>query len=116
MNALVSLRNLSAQELSSVAGGVDTVTFYDNDRNGILSEGDTVLYYTVNDLDISPGLYDAISGSSNTTFSDLGSFIDYTIANPFEMFGMVIDNIDNAAPQPDFYYGIEPVYGSDFGP
>lgn len=116
MNALVSLRNLSTQELSSVAGGVDTVTFYDNDRNGTLSEGDTVLYYTVNGYDISPGLYDALSGSSATYFSNFGSAIDYTLANPFEVFGLFIDNIDNVAPQPDYFYGFQPVYMSDYGP
>ncbi len=95
MNAMVSLRNLSAQELNCVAGGVDTVTFIDNDRNGVLSEGDTILYYTVNGLDLSPGLYNVINGSDNTAFSDFGSAIDYGINNPFEVIGLFIDNLDN---------------------
>ncbi len=88
-----------------------TVTFYDTNRDGKLSEGEKVAYYTVDGFNMSPGLYDAFSGSSDTLFSDIGSLIDYARDNPFEMVGMFLDNVDNAGQSTPEGFFVDPLTG-----
>lgn len=60
------LRELNVSEPAFVGGGLslvplrpgDTVTFYDNDRNGILSSGDSIIEYTTSEgTDYTPEAY-----------------------------------------------------------
>lgn len=88
------MRELLDHELVMVAGGDATVTFRDNDRNGRLSEGDEVLHYTLDGVDMTPELYEAIEyDSSETLFSSLGQALDYAFDNPFAVAGFFLDNL-----------------------
>lgn len=91
---IMELRLLTASECSIVSGAGDTVTFYDNDRNGVLSEGDEILYYTVDGVEMSPGAYEAFTNWDS--FSDFGGAIDWIFDNPFEFGGLVLDTLDEA--------------------
>jgi hypothetical protein len=87
------MRVLLDHEVMSVAGGKATVTFEDNDRNGKLTAGDKVLYYTLDGIDMSPKMYEALKFDSGLTFSDVGKALDYAFSNPWETLGFFLDNM-----------------------
>lgn len=75
----MTLRDLTTEECFHVSGcGEDTVTFYDNDRDGKLSVGDKILYYTVDGYNLTPKEYSetiwvfAGASSNDSSFTQLG--------------------------------------------
>lgn len=55
------MRELNKSEYIQVCGGGDTVTFVDNDRDGKLSQGDEILYYTRNEVNYNPTEFAALN-------------------------------------------------------
>lgn len=65
------MRELALHELDAVSGGGATVTYYDNDRDGKLSDGDTIVQYEMDGNTYTPDQWNSMFDNNTVDWGDV---------------------------------------------